>query len=60
MRTYYLNRATFSVYTDNEKARSRFPQEGFELIGKYRNREEAEKAYAEKTGKYPAYLNRRF
>ena len=59
MRTYYLNKATFSVYTDNEKARSKFPQEGFELIGKCKSREEAEQAYFEKTGKYPAYQSRR-
>ena len=60
MRKYYLNRGTASVYTEDEKHRSRFPQEKFELIGEFKNRDEAEKAYYEKTGIYPAYLNRRY
>ena len=59
MRSYYLNRGTFSVYTDREKARSKHPQEGFEYIGTFKSREDAEKAYHELTGKYPAFLNRR-
>lgn len=60
MRNYYLNRGTASVYTEDEMHRSRFPREKFELIGKARNRAEAEKLYYEKTGIYPAYLNRRY
>lgn len=60
MRNYYLNRGTASVYTEDEKNRSRFPREKFELIGPARSRAEAEKLYYEKTGVYPAYLNRRY
>lgn len=60
MNKYYLNRGTASVYTAAEKARSRFPQEKFEYIGEARSRSEAEKLYYEKTGIYPAYLNRRY
>ena len=60
MRKYYLNRGTASVYTEDEKKRSMFPQEKFELIGEAKNREEAEKMYYDKTGIDPAYLNRRY
>ena len=60
MRNYYLNRGTASVYTEDEMHRSRFSREKFELIGQARNRAEAEKLYYEKTGIYPAYLNRRY
>ena len=60
MRTYFLNRATASVYTEDEKSRSMFPPDKFELIGEAKNRDEAEKLYLEKTGIAPAYLNRRY
>ena len=59
IRTYYLSRKTAAVYTEEEKRRSKYPQESFELIGDFENRDQAESAYQEKTGIVPAYMNRR-
>lgn len=48
MRNYYYCEANRVIYTENEKLNSNFPSGRFELIGKYRNRAEAEAAYLDK------------
>lgn len=48
MRYYYYCEANSTVYTERETIKSTFPIHRFELIGKYKNREQAENAWLEK------------
>ncbi len=48
MRKYYYNEAMNAVYTEKEKAVSKWPASRFELIGSFKNRREAEDFFFEK------------
>lgn len=60
MKTYFICLETATVYSDNEKNRSKYGPDRFERIGEAKNREEAEQIYYEKTGVFPAVQGRRF
>lgn len=45
MKNYYYCEANMAIYTENEKINSVWPANRFRLVGAFRSRPEAEKAY---------------
>ena len=45
MKNYYYCEANMAIYTEKEKIKSVWPANRFHLVGAFRSRTEAEKAY---------------
>lgn len=58
MRNYYYCEAMYAIYTEKEKALSKWPASRFELVGSFKSRREAEEYFYETYGEMPSNVKR--